>query len=61
MVQQLEKAESGADDDGSRRVKVTHYMPRDLLTWLRGYCEDTGVAQSRLLTLLVRKYRDDLN
>lgn len=59
MVQELE--EKTSDTNGSRRVKVTLYMPHNLLVWLRNYCQGTGVAQSRLLTKLLREYRDKMN
>ncbi len=44
-----------------RRVKVTLYLPRDLLEWMREHCEANGLAQSRLLTVLVQRYRDTKN
>ena len=46
------------ETESERRVKVTLYLPRDLLEWMKGHCEANGMAQSRLLTVLVQRYRD---
>ena len=48
-------------DETERRVKVTLYLPHDLLEWMRKHCEANGLAQSRLLTVLVQRYRDTKN
>lgn len=48
-------------DETERRQKVTLYLPRDLLGWFKAHCEANGMAQSRLLMVLIQRYRDQQN
>lgn len=44
-------------DEAQKRVKLTLWVPRELAEWFRTYCEETGAAQSRLVTIFIRDFR----
>lgn len=42
-----------------RKQKHTHYLAPALGDWLRAYCHENGIAQSRLISLLLEKFRQE--
>ena len=56
---EIAEAEVHAAAPKKRAGKVTLYLDVDLREWLRDHCDETGIAQSRLMAIVIRRYKKE--